>query len=161
MTMNKTESKAYNWLLSKGYDELDIVFQGRGTPDFLTADGKGWEIKLVYGAHTIWMTNSQYGRIKEMDNVCIVVYTADSKTPIEIIPIANLEIGKIYESGVRLTVPTPDKEKLAVKISPTHYTVLKEVAEIERRTLKTSLEIMIEKYIEVVPNLKQQINMTF
>lgn len=44
--LNETERAGYFWL-RRQYDDADIEFQVRASPDFLTTDGKGWEIKLI------------------------------------------------------------------------------------------------------------------
>ncbi len=52
--MNETERKAFNWLIKKGIPESNISFRARKTPDFLTTDGRGYEVKLLsdYGIYT-------------------------------------------------------------------------------------------------------------
>ena len=102
--LNKTERKAYAWLLSKGYAEDEIIFQGRSTPDFLTSDGKGWEAKLVYGIHTVWISPSQFDLLKQMTNTTIVVYKSDSVEPLLLIPSDEIEVNKIFD-GIRIVLP--------------------------------------------------------
>lgn len=43
--MNKTEKIAYKYLLSLGYVGSDIRFHSNISPDFVTRDGKRWEVK--------------------------------------------------------------------------------------------------------------------
>lgn len=43
--MNCREKHAYNYLLSLGYAEKDIKFNKMASPDFITSDGKLWEVK--------------------------------------------------------------------------------------------------------------------
>ncbi len=44
--MNPTETATYPWLMRQGYEPEEIYFRYRLNPDFLTADGKGWEVKM-------------------------------------------------------------------------------------------------------------------
>ncbi len=44
--MNKNEIIGYNYLLSLGYKENNITFHKMMSPDFVTSDGKGWEVKV-------------------------------------------------------------------------------------------------------------------
>ena len=111
--MNKSEVKGYNWLLSKGYTKNDIVFQARNTPDFLTSDGLGWEVKKVYGRTTIWMTVSQFERIKLMDNTQFIVFTEGIDIPILEIASKKIEVGKIY-NGIRLVLPKKTTQQIII-----------------------------------------------
>ncbi len=80
--MNKVQQKAYNWLISQNYNEKNIVFQARKTPDFLTSDGKGFEVKLLYGKSTIWFFDSQFDLLTKMKNTNIIVFDSINDTPI-------------------------------------------------------------------------------
>lgn len=43
--MNETEKIAYKYLLSLGYADSDIRYHTNISPDFVTRDGKRWEVK--------------------------------------------------------------------------------------------------------------------
>lgn len=47
--MNVTETAAFNWLLNRGYSPDQITYQYASSPDFVTADGRGWEVKAPTG----------------------------------------------------------------------------------------------------------------
>ena len=100
--MNKTEVKAYNWLIKQGYSKEQIVYRSRKTPDFLTSDGRGFEAKKLYG-DLIWFTKSQFEELKSMSNVKILVFKDDSEEPIAEIPSAELKDGAVF-NGVRIYV---------------------------------------------------------
>ena len=52
--MNKSERIAREWLIKeKGYKKEDIFFQSNDTPDFVCTDGKGYEVKRLYGTSVL------------------------------------------------------------------------------------------------------------
>ena len=113
MKLNKTEIKGYNWLLSKGYLKSDITFYGRSTPDFITSDGCGWEVKLKIGKSRFWMSNSQYTRLKNMENTTVVVFDDIIDIPIVEIKSNELQIGKFY-NGLMVSLPKTDRVSVLV-----------------------------------------------
>lgn len=52
--MNATERATYEWLKRRGYEEQDIEFQYASSPDFVTGDGRGWEVKTPQGRQIIF-----------------------------------------------------------------------------------------------------------
>jgi len=128
MKMNKSEIKGYNWLISKGYTESDIIFQGRSTPDFLTSDGKGWEIKRLYGKNLIWMSASQFKRIKQMENTQVVIFTDDLDLPISEIAAKALKEGMIFD-GIRLQLPKSDPGRV-ISLDDNSLNILRNTKEI-------------------------------
>jgi len=128
MKMNKSEIKGYNWLISKGYTESDIVFQGRSTPDFLTSDDKGWEIKRLYGKNLIWMSASQFKRIKQMENTQVVIFTDDLDLPISEIASNELKEGIIFD-GIRLQLPKSDPGRV-ISLDENSLKILRNTKEI-------------------------------
>lgn len=99
--MNKTELVGYRWLLSQGYSEKEIVFQRRKTPDFITSDGRGYEIKLKR-ANTIVLFESQFKTLIGLKNTFILVFGGDDTTPI-VIPSGKLSTNKIID-GVNIHI---------------------------------------------------------
>lgn len=85
--MNKSEIKGFNWLLKKGYTKKEIIFQARGTPDFLTADDRGYEVKFIHGRKTkmIYLTHGQYEKIISGDYEILAFYD-DKNEPLIILP---------------------------------------------------------------------------
>lgn len=100
LKMNKTEKKAYEWLLKQGYSEDDISFSARGTPDFVCSNGKQYEAKRLYGK-TIWLYEKQVEKIKDVDGV--VVIFGNEIEPVLIIESSDLENDVIID-GIRLKV---------------------------------------------------------
>ena len=99
--MNKTQQKAYDWLLTQGYTSKDIVFQPRKTPDFLTSDGKGWEAKMLYGKSTVWFFDKQISLLSKLNNTFVLVFESGSKNPISIITNEKI-IGNAIIDGIRI-----------------------------------------------------------
>ena len=100
--INKSEIKGYNWLLSKGYKESEINFRVCDTPDFITLDGRGWEIKRVYN-NQIYMSKSQFERLKLMNNTQVVIFIDEDELPILEIASNIIETGKL-SNGINLFV---------------------------------------------------------
>ena len=100
--MNQTESKAFAWLKTQGYQETDIIEQKNKTPDFITKDGVGYEVKLVYGK-VIWFHEEQFELLKQQENIIVLVFRKNSDQPILQIPTTELEIGKIF-NGIKVVV---------------------------------------------------------
>lgn len=71
-TMNKTETLAYQWLQDQGYSVSDIIFRKTDSPDFITADGKGWEVKLVR-AGRVFFSTTQVSRLLAHPD-CVVAF---------------------------------------------------------------------------------------
>lgn len=57
--MNPTEKIAYNYLLKIGYNSTDITFQRNKSPDFITKDGKRYEVKKIMSGKTVVLQDSQ------------------------------------------------------------------------------------------------------
>ncbi len=74
--MNKTERFAYDWLVTQGY--TGIMFQRRSSPDFLTAEGIGFEVKKARN-NVITFTSGQWDKLRAHPNIRIVIFDgADS-----------------------------------------------------------------------------------
>jgi hypothetical protein len=57
--MNPSEKIAYDYLKSLGYLEKDILYNHSTSPDFITVDGKWWEVKKVDIFSNICFTYNQ------------------------------------------------------------------------------------------------------
>ncbi len=89
--VNKTEQKAYTWLISQGISEDVIVFQAHSSPDFIFTDRDiKYEVKRLYG-RKILMRPKQLGKLKAQDNVTILVFSDESNDPIEWIPVSEID----------------------------------------------------------------------
>jgi len=92
--MNKTEEGFFKWLLKQGYKPEDIHYQGRGTLDFVTSDGRKWEVKRLY-RHKILIYPSGGTRqwdalFDDPENTEIVVMDERKEDPVLRIPIKNI-----------------------------------------------------------------------
>ena len=70
--MNLSEQIAYDWLLGQGIEASDIVFRSRITPDFITGDGRGYEVKLLYG-NTIRFSAGQVDKLVEYGDAEVLI----------------------------------------------------------------------------------------
>lgn len=66
--MNQNEIIGYNHLLSLGYKPSEIKFNYKTSPDFITSDGKGWEVKNIDSLHF-----SEYQMFMPLDTNIILV----------------------------------------------------------------------------------------
>lgn len=87
--MNQTERKAFNWLVKQGIPESEISFRVRKTPDFLIADGRGYEVKLL-GDYGIYTTPKQLEELREK-NPTILVFRSSDKEPMLVAPFNDVE----------------------------------------------------------------------
>jgi hypothetical protein len=145
--MNQTERKAYLWLIKKGYRADDIIFQRRGTPDFMIVHEKGYEVKRTHGItdKSVWVTHAQYTRIKEIG--CeVLVYTSKSAEPI-IISNENFIPGVVQ--GFKIIVGDIEKGKTLNirKIDPEARGLLYRLqAEKNLPNLAETIAFLIKKY---------------
>lgn len=115
--MNQSETKAKRWLLEQGYKEIDIVFQGRGTPDFLCSDGKKYEVKRLYG-HGIWFHQGQMERIVGDNSTEILVMKDDEEEPILIIDAEQVKEDAVI-NGIKIGIAgSGDKKGKTVMFDP-------------------------------------------
>lgn len=116
--MNKTEKKAFEWLLNKGIPKEAIVFQVAKSPDFIFTDRNiKYEVKRSYGKKVL-LRRPQFALLKKMTNVHIAVFSDDSKEPIAIIPIADVEEGMEHAQGLILHwVPTGNEVTTGVSVT--------------------------------------------
>ena len=99
--MNKTEQHAYNWLINiKNYKPIEIKFQYNNTPDFVTADGKGYEVKKICKG-AIQFHDVQVVTLRKNPNNVILVFDDSGNLPKAIINASDLEIGKTI-NGVKI-----------------------------------------------------------
>lgn len=120
--MNISEQKAYRWLQYQGYK--GIVFRARVTPDFITEDGKGFEVKKARN-NSIWFSYGQFESLQEMSNTDILVYD-DDETPIAIIPFNEIKDGQKYWKNIRIINPTGKMNKTIIfKVSSEELTTIR------------------------------------
>ncbi len=95
--MNSAERKALAWLCTtKGYKESDIRFKNNDSPDFLTPDGQGFEVKRIHkptaNRRVINIYPRQWHRLLQMCNTFFLLW-GDGDSPEGIIPVNELPIG--------------------------------------------------------------------
>ena len=83
-SMNNTERRAYKWLSSQ-IPKQTITFQHSTSPDFLTQDGKGYEVKRFLG-YKIHLNQSQWENLVTLEDCWILVFN-ENVEPLEIIPL--------------------------------------------------------------------------
>ena len=72
MIMNKAEKIGYNFLLELGYKPKQIVFDAHSSPDFMTFDNKGWEVKDVGRGKTSHFTMNQLSFMSLDVNIIVI-----------------------------------------------------------------------------------------
>ena len=78
--MNKTQQKALQWLLEKGYKKEEISFKQYKSPNFITSDNKFFEVKRLYGTQIIFY-NAQYKQLLKQPNTTILTFRDNESEP--------------------------------------------------------------------------------
>lgn len=97
-TMNKTEERAYYWLLSQGY--TGIVFQRQDSPDFLVDGDVGFEVKKSRH-NTIVFAETQWTKLEKHPKVKVLIFN-DSTEPLAIVDFSELSLPPSYWKQFRL-----------------------------------------------------------
>ena len=101
--MNVTEAAAWRWLIAaQGYTPDTLVFQRRATPDFLGADGRGWEVKLIR-ANSIVFAATQPGPLRTHGNCFVLAWIDGADAPAAVMSMRRLQIPG-YWKQYRLSV---------------------------------------------------------
>jgi len=87
--MNKTQKKAFEWLISKGYKESEILFKQNSSPTFTTPD-KDYEIKRITGTQIIFY-QSQYEKLNDKKNTTVLAFKDDDKIPTLVIKFEDIK----------------------------------------------------------------------
>jgi len=111
--MNKTERLAHDWLIKEGYTGL--VFRSARTPDFLTEQGKSFEVKRLRNG-TIWFSYDQFEHMLTVDNSCVLVFSYN-RTPDAIISIEDLRTGNKLHDNVSILVGSPQSKPQFAMVS--------------------------------------------
>jgi len=79
MTKNLVITKMLfrNWLIKQGYKPEEIRFNRRGSPDFILADGKRFEVKRPVSGF-IYFTDKQWNSLNDDDEIVIMYENLDS-----------------------------------------------------------------------------------
>ena len=103
--ISKEESKAYHWLISRGYKHENIEIHARSSPDFTCSDGKGFEVKKVTNNQIVFH-KQQFLLLKQMKNVTILVYDQTEEeniNPSHIVLMDNVE-NNLKIEGIKVYV---------------------------------------------------------
>ena len=87
--MNKTQKRAHEWLVSKGYKESEMLFKENSSPTFITPD-KNYEVKRITGTQIIFY-QSQYERLKDKKNVIVLAFKDNDKLPTLVIKFEEIK----------------------------------------------------------------------
>ncbi len=98
--MNKTELLAYDWLQKQGY--TGVVFQRHHSPDFLTAEGVGFEVKKARNG-VIFFTDGQWDSLSRHPDVRVVIFD-DTEEPLAIAEFSELVEPPSFWHQFRLTM---------------------------------------------------------
>lgn len=78
--MNKTQEKAFQWLLNQGYKREEISIRQNSSPTFTASDGKKFEVKRLYGTQIIFY-NTQCQQLKHHPKTLILVFRENEQEP--------------------------------------------------------------------------------
>lgn len=146
--MNKTEAKAKRWLSRQS---IEVEFNNRRSPDFITPDGIGYEVKLLR-QNTITFYPSQVQQLKELETCTILVFN-DGDAPIIQIPFKELTIpgyyGKIHIALVSFDqVLAPGQVPVRVSINEELWRWAKAQALLNNKTVGEIVEDALRKLKE-------------
>lgn len=85
--MNRTEVRARAWLERQGIRGL--TFHSAKSPDFVGADGSGYEVKLIQ-QNDITFSTRQMQQLAEQGNVTVLVFTKDGDEPVASFPFSEI-----------------------------------------------------------------------
>ena len=139
MVLNRTEQKAKEWLIRKGYKEEEIIFNAKGSPDFTTADGKGYEVKRLYGSRII-IYGSQYEQMQKLTDVTLLVFDDEREDPRLQIPFTEIRdkpstyqgiyiswVPRMYRISVDMPIEMYNKfAKKCIDVDKKHVEVLRD-----------------------------------
>lgn len=110
--MNKSEQKAYTWLVSQGHK--GIVFNGRTSPDFATESGIGFEVKTARNG-VVLFSDSQWETLEQHPHVRVVIFN-DADAPLAIAEFSELPKPPSYWRQFRLLMNCQRRRALAARI---------------------------------------------
>lgn len=129
--MNQTEEAAYKWLIKeRSYSPEEITFAYRQNPDFVTADGVGYEVKLIRN-RTITFTVAQLIALEHHPNVQMLFWNHSDVSPCLVVAFKDLLIPGYWRQyrlilidqrqGLTFYRPLTEDEKAAYDlVKPTH-----------------------------------------
>jgi len=88
-SMNKTELKAYNWLLKQGYREEDIDFNPHRSIDFVVKGEGFYEAKRLFKG--VLMLTDKQQRTFEKYNPTVLLFDDNAEEPITVSPFSEIK----------------------------------------------------------------------
>lgn len=89
--MNVVETAAFHWLQQRGYPADAIQFQYTRSPDFITADGDGWEVKRVSRRRVVFGAR-QICDIRRFGPTEVLIWQLGDDKPLAVVPFDELTI---------------------------------------------------------------------
>ena len=124
MGMNKTEQKLFNWLLSKGYSQEQIIFRRSETPDFITDDGKKWEAKRLYDTKILMYKTQVKNLFSDQNNTTVLVFKNGRDDPIQVIPLNEITPNTTLYKNIVIQEVEPKEYGKNVSIDENAHAVL-------------------------------------
>jgi hypothetical protein len=104
--LNKTERLAFEWLLGQGIAREEIVFHHRGSPDFVLADGRRFEVKRLYGDSTLVLGGAQFLELcrdpAAIEKTTVLVFAQGEREPRHLIPLREIAEGQASWRNLRI-----------------------------------------------------------
>ena len=106
--LNRTEQKAYDWLIRQGFKPEDI--KRNDTPDFLTPRG-GYEVKLLYG-NTMVFYGHQIALLQKQPDTTMLLFAPDGFDPVDVRKFSDIDVHN--KKWGQYTIATDDRKALRV-----------------------------------------------
>lgn len=139
--MNKTETLAYQWLQDDGYSVSDIIFRPRTSPDFITADGKGWEVKLARRWQVVF-TKSQVANLRAHPNVTLLLWGSSHLQ--DSVSFKDIEVPGHWGKYRFRLMEGEDGALFTLRLPDDLYEALKSLAERQHRSLNAQIVAMLD-----------------
>ncbi len=139
--MNKVETKTLTWLQGMGY--TDIQFFSAKTPDFVTGQGKCFEVKKIC-ANAI---NFRYGQRESLlalgEKAQVVLFNEDGETIIGVVPFSVLDCNRWNNYYVRFE----NIASINVRLPPELWRKVKVKSAIEGKTIVEWLTELLKREV--------------
>jgi hypothetical protein len=110
--MNKTEAKALRWIAEQtGFETEEIAYSKNRSPDFITPDGYGYEVKQIAQQHrvkSIVLSPEQWRQLDGIPN-CFLLLFEDDDEPSLVIKTTFLSCGENRFNDVKITCTVYNK----------------------------------------------------
>lgn len=106
--MNHIEARALKWIAqTTGYNESEVSFSNNSSPDFMTPDGQGFEVKYCpyyprrRRARAFTIYPRQWAQLRKHPNCSIIIFGEGSE-PEDIIPMKDFPFGIKKWGNIRI-----------------------------------------------------------